>query len=415
MSSYSGTAAKTAKDVILSDPSTYYQWYENIKGSVPDQFWEYFDPESDADPEAIKPIKPIKPVNTPPTAVESLGPSTRNSRAATETPEQQASRGSQYEKRLDRYYQDFDIYKEEARQWEKYLDCKTKLRDRILLTVSQQKSARLVTSKSLREWITGLRDSTQPPKATVQMNIRVEYGRFMHQALGDWPSGGPSNWLAKWEDLICRAKQYDEPLRNWLMDVTLVWTNVHDLNVFFETVEFAIRKGDVAQYDQASISAEIQQCWEVKKQGSTLQLTKPKPTRSAFTAATFDGEEPPEAEDADVTFNGEEPPETEDADAEKGKQKKRSKKSERRKKRSRSRSPAPEDRTNRSDRKQSYGPCQACGGPNHSFRRCYLVPGQDKDKDWISEKARETFRNNMKVASFKKEVDKRRDEKKSDE
>ena len=114
------------------------------------------------------------------------------------------------------------------------------------------------------------------------MNIRVEYQRLMNVALADWPKGGPSNWLAKWEDLIRRANQYDEPLRNWLMDVTLMWQRLQDLNVFFKTVESAMRKGNLAEYDQASISAEIQQRWEVKKQGSTLRCAKPKATQSAF-------------------------------------------------------------------------------------------------------------------------------------
>lgn len=29
------STAKAAKDVIFSDSNTYYKWYENIRGSVP--------------------------------------------------------------------------------------------------------------------------------------------------------------------------------------------------------------------------------------------------------------------------------------------------------------------------------------------------------------------------------------------
>ena len=399
MSSYSGTAAKTAKDVILTDPSTYYQWYENIKGSVPDQFWEYFDPESDADPEEIKPVKPIKPVNTRPPVAETSGPSTRNSRAPTETPEQQATRESKFQKELDRYYQDFNVYKEDARQWEKYMDCKTKLRDRILSTVSQQKSARLVTSNPLREWLAGLRDSTRPPKTTVKQTIRVEYGKLTREGQTDWPAGGPSSWIAKWEDLIYRAEQYSEPLPNWLADVSLVWQKVPDLTGYFDTVETNMQEEATEKYTYASVAAAIEQRWERKKQGTIIRYSKPKATRSAFTAATFDGEEPPQDENA-----------TEGQDSIIGKKKSKKSKERRntRKDRSRSRSPAPEDHTaaksDKRDKTLGTFPCTACGGTTHSFMRCYLVQG--KDKDWISEEARETFRNNMKAASFKEEVDK---------
>ncbi|MCJ1270674.1 hypothetical protein MMC22_010571 [Lobaria immixta] len=174
MSSYTGNAAKTARDVILTDPSTYYQWYENVKGSVPNQFWEYFDPESDA--EAIKPIKPIKPVNTPPTVLETSGPSTRNFRAATETPKQQATR---------RHKAMGEIYglQDEAARLSSFNGITAKVRP--------------PGDKSLREWITGLRDSTQPPKATVKQTIRVEYGKFMNHGLTDWSTGGPSSRIAK--------------------------------------------------------------------------------------------------------------------------------------------------------------------------------------------------------------------------
>ena len=55
------------------------------------------------------------------------------------------------------------------------------------------------------------------------------------------------------------------------------------------------------------------------------------------------------------------------------------------------------------DRIQVCKPCSACGGTSHSFTRCYLVQGQDKD--WISNKNREAFRSNMKVATFKRRVD----------
>ncbi|MCJ1344268.1 hypothetical protein MMC31_002471 [Peltigera leucophlebia] len=87
------------------------------------------------------------------------------------------------------------------RQWEKYNEWEAKLRERILATVAQQKAASLVAQNSVRQWLTDFKGLTQPPKASVKQNIRVEYSKLMG-----------------WEDLIYRAKQYDEPLPKWLKD-----------------------------------------------------------------------------------------------------------------------------------------------------------------------------------------------------
>ena len=43
MASSSDITAHSVKDVILSDPSTFDQWYKNIRGSVPRNLWRYFD------------------------------------------------------------------------------------------------------------------------------------------------------------------------------------------------------------------------------------------------------------------------------------------------------------------------------------------------------------------------------------
>ena len=45
----------------------------------------------------------------------------------------------------------------------------------------------------------------------------------------------------------------------------------------------------------------------------------------------------------------------------------------------------------------------ACGGPTHRFSRCFLVLGIEKD--WLSQEARDTFTNNIKVLIFWKKVE----------
>ena len=41
----------------------------------------------------------------------------------------------------------------------------------------------------------------------------------------------------------------------------------------------------------------------------------------------------------------------------------------------------------------------------HNYSRCFLVLGKDKDKDWLSQEARDTFAKNMKHETFKKSVE----------
>ena len=47
----------------------------------------------------------------------------------------------------------------------------------------------------------------------------------------------------------------------------------------------------------------------------------------------------------------------------------------------------------------------ACGGLTHNFSRCFLVLGKDKNKDWLSQEARDTFADHMKDATFGKKVE----------
>lgn len=420
-------STRAAKDVILSDSSTYYQWYENTRGFVPNHLWRYFDPESNA--VFIEPIEPVEPVNESSSSHPSRSVAS-GTRASTETLEQQSQREDQhYRERMEIYFKRHNIYRDTIRQWEKYNEWEAKLRERILATVAQQKAASLVAQNSVRQWLTDLKGSTQPPKASVKQNIRVEYSKLMGVGLLEWPSNGPSAWLGKWEDLIYRAKQYDEPLPNWLEDVSMVWQRVPDLHVYFKTIELDIQEENVDKHSCASISAKIQQHWERKKQSLTLRYSKPRSTRSAFATqeVTFDGE----GATAPLSFTSGDEAKPDDAakpkvDKKKRKRAPRSKtlgrgrrdSSTERQNQTRSRSPKIEGRSqsqkfedqSRSskskDRKNPdkyTDPCKACGGAKHGFSSCFLVKGEDKD--WLSEENRKTFNENMKIPQFKKTVD----------
>lgn len=200
---------RDAKDVILSDSSTYYQWYENIRGFVSNHLWWYFDPKSIA--VFIEPIEPVKLVNKLSSSHFSYSMAS-GTQASTETLKQQLQcEDQQYRERIEIYFKWHNIYRDTIRQWEKYNKWEAKLREKILATVAHQKVASLIAQNSVWKWLMDLKGSTQPPKASVKQNICIENSKLMGVGLLEWPSNRPSTWFGKWEDLIYRAKQYDEP------------------------------------------------------------------------------------------------------------------------------------------------------------------------------------------------------------
>ncbi len=78
----------------------------------------------------------------------------------------------------------------------------------------------------------------------------------------EWPSGGLTLWVARWEELINKAERYEENLPTWLRDICLIWEQVPDLIVYFSNIKLSIRKHTTAEYKQAEISSSIHFYWE---------------------------------------------------------------------------------------------------------------------------------------------------------
>lgn len=151
--------------------------------------------------------------------------------------------------------------------------------------------------ETVRQWLKDLKTSTEPSGATVHQTIRTDHQRLMMNGMIDWLTGGPSAWIAKWEDLIYRAREFKEPMTNWLADVSLVWQRVPDLTFYLKAIETDIMKEKDGDYSTAHISATIQREWERQKQGLALRYNKPRASRSAFATTTYDGQEAPEFQD----------------------------------------------------------------------------------------------------------------------
>ena len=65
----------------------------------------------------------------------------------------------------------------------------------------------------------------------------------MNIGLTEWPTSSSSAWLAKWEDLICRAEQFNVTLENWLTDVSSVWQRVSGVAGYFDKIEQKVVQG----------------------------------------------------------------------------------------------------------------------------------------------------------------------------
>lgn len=304
------------------------------------------------------------------------------------------------------------MFKEIERKWERYHELEAKLKERIQSTVAPQKKATLRTIYSVRQWLTTLKDTTALAIETIRLNIQLEYKKHVSNTHLDWPSSGPTIWLAKWEELLNRAERYEENLPTWFKDVCLVWEQVPDLAAFFSNVKQGIWKGTTAEYTLPEISSSIHFYWEHRKQRSTLKpVNKPKATQSAFATQgpTLNGEEAP---DASVTPESAEA--TAKTTAEAAKQPKQLTKRKQRKgqNQQRRRTDSNEESSNqpssnrsrfpksRTTNNRKHDPCTACGGTSHTFSRCYLVLGLERD--WLTDEAQDAFKNNMKAASFKK-------------
>ena len=60
----SSTMAKVKTGVvILSEPASWEQWYQDTKASIPSQMWKYFDPDSNS--ALSEPVGPLMPVDEP--------------------------------------------------------------------------------------------------------------------------------------------------------------------------------------------------------------------------------------------------------------------------------------------------------------------------------------------------------------
>ena len=256
----SSATPKVVKDVIFINQATWEPWFNSIRASVKDHLWRFFDPEGlNVFHEPLAHILPF-PEQPPVAGISAAGPSTRSTLApgtVVKTPAQQAARKLRNKKQLETHYKAVSTYSQLKRDWEKIANAQAKLRDRIQASVVQHKGSQLNADLSVRQWLQALKASTAPPVETIKQSIRVDYQRFVLVGYSDWPTGGPSNWVSKWKDLMHRAQKYSVTLNNWLNNVVYIWKRVPALSNYFFTVSTHIIQHRAYVYTVASVASDI--------------------------------------------------------------------------------------------------------------------------------------------------------------
>jgi hypothetical protein len=125
-------ATAAVKDIVLEGSEHYHSWFSNIKGSVPEDLWKYFDPET-ADEYTEPEVVTVATLRPQATSLQQL---------------------STVDRTL--YTQLRTIYNNDVSQYQRYLGEKAKLRIKLLNTVPEAKRVLLPADESIRKWISNL-------------------------------------------------------------------------------------------------------------------------------------------------------------------------------------------------------------------------------------------------------------------
>ncbi len=177
--------AKVKTDVLIFfGPASSDQSYRDIEALVPSQIWKYFVP--DGDNSLTEPVEHKMPMDEP-IPDRNKPPQVSNAHI---------TRNHRYQ---DVHFKLFQVFRENKRKWDRYREVDSKLGERIQSTLALKKKVTLCTIYSVCQWLTVLKDLTTLKVKTLWFNIQLEYRKLMENTHFDWPAGGPTLWLARWE------------------------------------------------------------------------------------------------------------------------------------------------------------------------------------------------------------------------
>jgi len=353
---------KSTTNVILDAPETWYEWISAIEGTVPEDLWEYFDPDEEVVYEKPSPLT-FADVRQGATALADL---TASEKAV--------------------YAQLKMAYKDDLAQYQRYLKEQARLRTEIRKTVSETKRGLLEQGLATWEWIQALQTSTKPTESEMEDLISSRHRVFTGVKYTDWPSGGPDKWLSEWQKLMQDCKRWCPANRQrWMSDFTLVWSDVPDASTVCNSITVARNAGKQAEWTVERAAKELHQAWQVRKQKSGLKIAH----RSKITKTTFMTEPRFDGKTADGSSSPEQAPEKE-----------KDKSSSRARKRA-----GTESKQTASNKKHKDCGCWACGG-RHAPSTCVLLTEKNPKGHKVFEENQKRFDENMKDGAFRRDVEK---------
>ena len=362
-------ATTTVKDIVLESPEHYHIWFANIKGSVPEDLWKYFDPE--ATDEYNEPANiTVATLRHEATSIEQLTTGERTLYAQLRT-----------------------VYSNELTQYQRYLNEKAKLRTKLLTTIPEEKRVLLPADESIREWISNIKLATKPSDTHMKDVTKSKHRSMMTAKFVEWPSAGPEKWLLGWHKLMADCKKWSPAsYADWASDFNLVWGEVPGAARLCDRLTEAETNGDLNNWNIYKASLELQKAWDQRLIRTGMRTAgKARTTRAVFAA--------------DVQFDGlgtlEET--TEEA----------SEKTTQGHPGSRKRAPITDlQRSNNKRQAQKQkGPCWACKG-QHYQSQCPLVLGSSKRKFnniSITNENKQAFERKMKDPIFADKIKKIRE------
>jgi hypothetical protein len=355
----------TENEVILEGPETYHAWFAMIMGSVQEDLWEYFDPDS---AEEYKKPDPF--------TMDSVKPGAGSLRELTAS-----ERGLYASLR--------NAYNHEVTQYQRYLSEQSKLRTKILSTIVEAKRTLLRADKSVRNWITNIQTSTKPTDAQMKDIVRARHRVLLGAKYSDWPTAGPEKWLTEWQKLMVDCERWSPALyEDWAGDLNLVWGEVPGAKRLCDRLVEATTDGGLEEWDIFRATRELRQAWEQKSIRSGMKIAgKGKITRAAFpTEPRFDGRSP---EDHEETSPQQSPKPTSGLDQLRNGSKPRK----------RAGTGTVEKEGKQRGRKRTAEPCWGCGGA-HSHFQCYLISERNPKNLQFPQECHDIFNEKMKDPAF---------------
>jgi hypothetical protein len=144
-------SSTSTSNIILNDPYTYFIWFVKIRSSVPEDLWQYFNPERE-DEMAYPQMPVLNEIRDGATTLQIL---------------------NQSEKATYTYLR--SIFNHELMQYQRFLAEKAKLRERIMISVSDSKQFQLPAEESIQQWLEHLAELTRSSDYQMQEMIRAKH------------------------------------------------------------------------------------------------------------------------------------------------------------------------------------------------------------------------------------------------